>query len=285
MTYPVRSYPDHSFALALGAGGARGLAHIPIIEALDELGLKPVAIAGSSIGAIIAVCYAAGMSGRDIRVFFLDLIARRRTLAGALMKARVGRLKDVRTLGNPFLIDGEKLLQKFWPATVPQNFSELTIPVSIVTTDFHAREELVFSTGPLRPAVAASMAIPGAFQPVEHQGRILIDGGALNPLPFDIVAGKAAFTVAIDVIGGPGEEIHGQPTGFEIIFGALQLLQGAIVAEKLKTRRPEVLIRPPVDAFRVLDFFVAKKILEASEPVKDAFKRKIDAQMALGIPA
>ena len=143
----------------------------------------------------------------------------------------------------------------------------------------------MFETGPLRPAVAASMAIPGAFQPVEHEGRILIDGGTVNPLPFDLLQGKATFTIAIDVIGGPAEEIHGQPAGFEIIFGALQLLQGAIVAEKLKANRPEVLIRPPIDSFRVLDFLAARKVLEACELIKDEFKRKIDSQMALRIPA
>jgi len=276
---------DQSFSLVLGAGGARGLAHIPIIEALDELGLKPVAIAGTSIGSIIGVCYAAGMSGQDIRAFFLDVVARRKALAGALMTARVGRLKDMRTFGNPFLIDGEKLLKKYWPDSVPQSFEELDVPISVVTADFHARSELVFNTGPLRPAVAASMAIPGAFQPVEHQGRILIDGGTINPLPFDLLRNRTPLTVAVDVIGGPGEEMNGQPSGFEIVFGALQLLQGAIVSEKLKVKRPEILIRPPIDSFRVLNFFAARKILEACEPIKDEFKRKIEAHMNLRMSA
>ncbi len=268
-----------SFTLALGAGGARGLAHIPVIEVLDELGLKPVAIAGASIGAIIGACYSAGMSGKDIREFFLSLVTRRTAILSALMAARVGKWKDVASLGNPFLIDGTKLLEKFWPAAVPDSFSGLRIPLQVVVTDFHGRCETVYSSGALLPVVAASMAIPGAFQPVIHQGRVLVDGGTVNPLPFDLLKGKAPFTIAVDVTGGPAEEIDGQPSGFEVMFGALQLLQGAIVAEKLKNDRPQVLVRPPIDDFRVLDFFVAEKVLEASEPVKDELKRQIEAQM------
>ena len=101
----------------------------------------------------------------------------------------------------------------------------------------------------------------------------------MNPLPFDLLKGKAPFTIAIDVTGGPTHEINGQPSGFEVMFGALQLLQGAIVSEKLKHDSPQVLIRPPIDDFRVLDFFVAEKVLDASEPVKDELKRQIEAQL------
>ncbi len=267
------------FSLALGAGGARGLAHIPVIEALDELGLKPKAIAGASIGAIVGACYAAGMSGKDIRAFFLDLVSHRAALVATLLKVRVGRIKDIATLGSPLLLDGEKLLEKFWPEAVPTTFEELAIPLLIVTTDFHARSEMVFSSGPLLPAAAGSMAIPGAFQPVHYCDRIPVDGGTVNPLPFDLVQGKARATLAVDVTGGPNVEVNGQPAGFEVIFGALQLLQGAIIAEKLKSNRPDILIRPPIDNFRVLDFFAAKKVLAASEPVKDEIKRSIDTLM------
>lgn len=272
---------NRTFTLTLGAGGARGLAHIPVIEVLDELGLKPVAIAGSSIGAIIGACYAAGMTGQDIREYFLGLIAQRKALASALFKARVGRLKDIKSLGNPFLLNGEKLLDLFWPEAVPTSFEQLKLPLSVVTTDFHGRCETIFTQGPLLPAIAGSMAIPGAFQPVLYQDRILVDGGTVNPLPFDLISNKADFTIAIDVTGGPQDEPNGQPTGFEIIFGALQLLQGAIITEKLKISRPDILIRPPIDNFRVLDFFAAKKVLEASEPVRDELKRQIEKQLLI----
>lgn len=270
---------EHSFSLILGAGGARGLAHIPAIEVLDEMGLKPVAIAGSSIGAVIGACYAAGMTGKDIREFILGLVAHRTALAATLLAVRVGRFKDVTTLGNPFLLDGEKLLERFWPEAVPRSFEDLRMPLAVVTTDFHARKQLVFTAGDLLPPVAASMAIPGAFQPVHYRERILVDGGTVNPLPFDLLRSKAKFTIAIDVTGGPQPDVSGQPTGFEIMFGALQLLQGAIISEKLKQSQPDILIRPPIDNFRVLDFFAAGKVLEVSEPIKDELKRQIEARL------
>ncbi len=269
-------HPDPSFSLILGAGGARGLAHIPVIEALDEMGLKPANISGASIGAVIGACYAAGMTGKDIRDFFLSLVARRTALATTLLTVRVGRFKDVKTFGNPLLLDGEKLLQRFWPEPVPHCFEDLSIPLTVVTTDFHARQERIYTSGALLPVIAASMAVPGAFQPVYYQNRILIDGGTINPLPLDALHNKARFTIAVDVTGGPQPDVIGQPSGFDIIFGALQLLQGSIITEKLRQCRPDILIRPPIDTFRMLDFFNAKKILEVSEPVKDELKRRID---------
>jgi Predicted esterase of the alpha-beta hydrolase superfamily len=271
------SFSEMPFSLALGAGGARGLAHIHIIEALDELGIRPNAIAGSSIGAVIGACYAAGVAGKDIREFVLDLVSKRAFLATTLIAVRVGRFRDMTTLGNPLLLDGEKLLERLWPSVVPQDFEALDIPLSIVTTDFHARGPLILTSGPLLPAVAASMAIPGAFQPVEYRERILVDGGTVDPLPFDLLEEQPGITIAIDVTGGPVGEIKGRLTGFEVMFGSLQLLQGAIISEKLKLIRPEILIRPPIDNFRVLDFFAAKKVLDISEPVKDELKRKLEA--------
>jgi NTE family protein len=266
-----------TFGLALGAGGARGLAHITVLEVFDELGLKPVAIAGTSIGAMIGAAYAAGMSGRVIRAYAVDILRDRATLMAALVGARAGRLTDVFSgFGNPFLIDAEKFLDRLWPEAVPDNFENLSLPFTAIATDYYGRTEAVFQEGPLLPAIAASIAIPGLARPVRHGGRALVDGGAVNPLPFDHLIGRADVLVAVDVTGGPVPHASRAPSSFEMMFGTLQIMQGAIVAAKLKIYRPEIVLRPAIDRYRVLDFFDARAILEAAAPVKDELKRELE---------
>jgi NTE family protein len=172
------------------------------------------------------------------------------------------------------MLDAEIFLEIFWPAGVPARFEDLTIPLQVVAADFHGRSEAIFSSGALAPAVAGSMAIPGLIKPVEHDGRVLIDGGAVNPLPYDLLAGRADIVIAVDVTFGA---LRGRatPRPFDAMFGAAQIMQGAITAQKLKARPPDLLIRPPVERFRVLEFFRAAQILQACEAAKDDLKRTL----------
>jgi NTE family protein len=191
-------------ALALGGGGARGLAHIAMLEVFDELGLKPVALAGTSMGAIYAASYASGLSARELHDYTIATLADRRGTRSKLFAARIGRLADLFSpLGNPVLIDGEAFCDAFLPEAVPQTFAQCLIPLTVVATDYYARREKVFMEGPLRPAIAASMAIPGAIRPVRIDGRVLVDGATVNPLPIDHLAGKADIIVGVDVSGAP----------------------------------------------------------------------------------
>src|SRR5258708_30640834 len=109
--------PASSVAIALGGGGARGLAHIAVLEALDEMGLKPVAISGTSMGAIIGAAYAAGLTGAEIRAHALGVLRHRRQVMARLLEARVGRFVALfaARLSNPILIDGEIFLHLFSP--------------------------------------------------------------------------------------------------------------------------------------------------------------------------
>ncbi len=274
--------PDHpAIALALGAGGARGLAHIAVLEVFDELGIKPAAIAGTSIGALVGAAYAAGMSGRAIRGHALDLMRDRATLMAALISARTGRLSELLSgFGSPFLVDAEKFLARVWPDGLPDSFAALKIPFTAVATDYYGRVEAAFTEGPLLPAVAASIAIPSLMRPVRHDGRVLVDGGAVNPLPFDHLIGRADLIVAVDVTGGPSPHATRAPTPVEVMFGTLQIMQGAIVAAKLEIYRPEIVVRPAVDRFRILDFFEGGAILAAAAPVKDELKRELERRLS-----
>jgi NTE family protein len=275
----VQSQP--SVAVALGGGGARGLGHILALEALDEMGIAPVAISGTSIGAIIGAAYAARMAAREIRIFAQGVLRNRTEVMGKLLRARVGRFADLvlRGRGNPVLLDGEICLDLFWPDVVPDFFHELATPLYVVATDFHNRREIVVSDGALGPAVAGSMAIPGLIRPVEFGGHVLIDGGAVNPLPYDVLFDHADIVIAVDVTFGGRLRERRIPAPFESMFGAAQIMQGAITAQKLKMRPPDILVRPPVEQFAVLDFLRVGQILRAAEGAKDELKRKLSAQM------
>ncbi len=203
--YPRRRSGTPSIALALGGGGARGLAHIPVLEAFDELGLRPKIIAGTSIGAIFAAAYASGLSGKQIRAHTIEVLKKRLDLVRDLYAARVrasGGFFNA-LAPRPAFLAPERLLDIILPPQIARDFDHLTMPLKIVASDFYAQEAVVFSSGPLRPAIAASMALPVIFQPVQIDGRVLIDGGLVNPLPFDLVAGEADLTVAVDASGAP----------------------------------------------------------------------------------
>lgn len=266
-----------SFALALGSGGARGLAHIAVIEALDEMGVKPTAIAGTSLGALIGAAYAAGMRGKDIRHHVIRFAHDRRETMRRLLLARAGRLTDLLSgaVSQATQMDAEKFCTQFLPEAIPADFAALAIPLTAMTTDLHRRHELPICSGPLRPALAASIAFPGLFRPVILDDRILVDGGATNPLPFDQLAGRADFTVAVDVFGVPAQERTDLPSAWESVFTTLLIMGSTIVAAKHKHAAPDLVIRPNVAIFRTLDFYQASAIIRSAELVRPEIREKL----------
>jgi NTE family protein len=286
MAKPSRCGPPQSdpktFALALSGGGARALAEIVVIEALDEMGVKPVAIAGTSLGALVAAAYASGMSGKAMRRLVIERSHDRAGTLSRLMAARAAALTAWITapLGNPMLVDAVKFGAAFLPDSIPDDFADLAIPLTVIATDLYGRCEATFSTGALKPALAASMAVPGLVRPVEIDGRVLVDGATVNPLAFDRLRGVADVIVAVDCAGGPTEP-RGVPDAWECLFAAIQVMGQSIVAEKLKAGAPDLLIRPNIGIFRLLDFFQASAILRAAEPVKAEVKEKLGALLAV----
>ncbi len=268
-----------TFALALGGGGARGLAHIAVIEALDNMGVKPVAIAGTSIGSLVGAAYAAGMHGRDIRRHVIRFAHDRGETTRRLLASRAGTLADLfaGAFGQATQIDAEKFCAQFLPEAIPADFSELKIPLAVMATDLHRREEVPLIAGPLRSALAASIAIPGLLRPVAVNDRILIDGGTTNPLPFDRLRGSADRIVAVDVLTVPPAERADIPGALESIIVTLNIMGSAIVAGKLAQGAPDLVIRPNVAIFRTLDFYQATAILRASEPVKTEVQERLGA--------
>jgi NTE family protein len=269
---------ESRIGLALGGGGARGMVHILVCEVFDELGIKPAAIAGTSIGAIIGAGYAAGFSGSEMREATIAFYAKRREVLARLWKARPLAFTDLlrgRSVTPQF--DARVILESFVPGfeRLPETFEELEIPLKVIACDFYAWTEAVLAQGPLRPAIAASVSIPALFRPVTLDGRVLIDGGACNPLPFDHVT-DCDLTVACDVAGGPLESPGRTPGLLECIVGAAQISMQSVISEKLKWHQPDVLVRPDINGVFIMDFLKTQAILEMNLDFKDDLKRRLD---------
>ena len=257
-----------SVAIALGGGGARGMAHIHAIEALDELGIRPVAVAGSSIGAIMGAGLCAGIPGRAIRAHVVNTFGNPSELAARVWRLRPAMMGGVSRNGFRFgQMDVARIIEAFL-MPLPERFEELQVPLTVTAVDYYAHKELHLQTGDLASALAASAAIPGVFRPIRREGRILIDGGIYNPCPFDLVAGKADITVAIDVVGGPvGSDLR-EPSTIDCVVGANQLMMRSLVEEKRRIRAPTIFLRPHSSQVRALDFHRAAEVVESTAYLK-----------------
>ena len=177
-------------ALVLGSGGARGLAHIGAIEALEERGYTITSIAGCSMGSIIAGMYAAGQL-REAKEWFLSVD-----------KQLILRMMDINLLSGNSLVKGQRIIHELEKVVPDRPIENLNIPCSIVASDMVNTEEVVFRTGSLFEAIRASISIPLFFQPVQMGNRLLIDGGILNPLPLHVVERtEGDILVAADISG------------------------------------------------------------------------------------
>jgi NTE family protein len=248
--------PTDGFALALGGGAAKAFAHIPILEAMDELGVTPTEISGTSMGSILGGLYASGMSGKEIRKYAVDLFTRKTQLFQKLF------LKDGRTWSSlfnvvrPAIIDPIVLFETVFPAELAADFSGLRIPMKIIATDFYRQSQVVLEEGPLLPAIAASSALPMLLTPVEIDGLVLIDGG-------------------IDVTGSDYSRKSGLPSGMDTWIGSFSITLHSLVAAKLECSRPDLLIEPPIGKFKTMDFFKIEELLEAADPAKEVFKQEL----------
>jgi len=187
-------------ALVLGSGGARGYAHIGTLQVLEERGYEVVAIAGTSIGALIGGLYAAGKL--DEYVEWVTPLTQRDVL----------RLLDPNLLGGSGAFRLDRVLARMSEILDGAQIEDLPIPYTAVATDIGARREVWFTSGPVDVAIRASVAIPGVITPIMVNGRLLVDGGVLNPVPMEPVIGSGAdFTLAVELAGQQGRRFAASP--------------------------------------------------------------------------
>jgi NTE family protein len=244
--------------VALGGGGVRGLAHVPVLQVLDDLGIRPAVIAGASMGAIVGALYASGLSAREIREGVERHVILKDDKWRDVIEKKEDLLKWVSAFKKSFtrsgLINAQGLLQHLFNEIKVSCFEELGLPLLVVAADFWTGEQVIFEKGDLMSAVLASMAVPGVFAPVEIDGRVLIDGGVVNLVPYDLVMERADFAIAVNVsrMRAPGR--HDMPNALEALLGAFDIMQATALAEKMKVRKPDVYLWPQVSNVRMLDF-------------------------------
>ena len=238
-------YPK--IGLALGSGGARGLAHIGVIKVLEEEGIPIHMIAGSSMGALVGTFYAAGhnveylikISQAFRRKYFLDF-----------------------TLPKLGLISGNKIKEFIRIFTHNKNIEDLKLPVAIIATDVHTGEKVVFRKGPIAERLRASISIPGIFVPETVEGRMLFDGGVSDRVPVSVVREMGAdIVIAVDVAGLKTNATIS--TIYDVIFQSIDIMQKELVTSR--ELQADVMIRPDVEMYNAYSFAQASEIIEKGE--------------------
>ena len=267
---------EPKIGVALGGGSARGLAHIPLIEAMDELGLRPAIIAGTSIGALIGAGWANNMSGKALRDYAFEVLDSMQAITRRIWSAQTRDMRRLFTQGLSMQLDPETVVEAFTPKGFPKTFRELRTPLNIVSSDFWAWHQVVFDAGPLRRAIAASIAVPSLFRPLQLDGRLLVDGGVTNPLPVDLASAGVDILVGIDVNGEPLNVPHVRiPSPLDLIWGSAQIMAHQLTAHMMAAYRPDIYIRPHVQTFPAHEFWRVREIVAAGDFQKERFKRKL----------
>ena len=222
---------EPKIGLALGSGGARGLAHIGVLKVLEEENIPIDMIAGTSMGALVAAFYAAGQD--------IDAL-----------------LKISRTFKRKYFIDmtmpklgfvlGKRIKDFIRIFTFNKKIEELNLPVALVATDIHTGEKVVFREGPIAEAVRASISIPGIFVPETVNGRLLVDGGVSDRVPVSVVRDMGAdIVIAVDVSGlKKNQEIS---TIYDVILQSLDIMQQELISNR--ALQSDIYLRPAVKNF------------------------------------
>ncbi len=231
--------------LALSGGGARGLAHIGAIRALERAGVPIDCLTGSSMGGIIAAAYACGLSPDELEQEIASFTRIRQLL----------RLADP-GMPNAGLLRGNRLQAYFENRLGKRTFAELERPLALIAVDLNSRQEVVFQEGSIALALRATTALPGLFMPLELEGMRLVDGGLLNNLPIDVARKMGArIVIAVDVNPHPEDisrswdsESRWVPNGltrtFVVLDEAARLMMQVIQDVKMQQYPPDVIIRP-----------------------------------------
>ena len=247
--------------LTLSGGGARGFAHIQILKAFDELGIKPAYISGTSMGAVIGSMYASGLSALDIGELFKNLKLK-----------QFLRLFDLSVKGSG-LLKGNRIQEIFETALRGKTFSDLEIPLKIVATRYYKRDQLVFESGKVDFAVRASMSIPGIFEPVPYEGDLLLDGGLVNLIPFDILEDDCDHVIAIDV----SEEIPGpnKLNMIDFLATSFSIVQGKYAEELLKVNPPDYYMKITLKGLAMMEFNKYDFIMSKTNKYRLEMKRHL----------
>ncbi|HZQ08660.1 MAG TPA: patatin-like phospholipase family protein [Anaerolineae bacterium] len=268
----ARKIARRQVGLALSSGGARGLAHIGVLQVLEREGIPIDLIAASSMGSLVGALYAAGLPLGEI-VKVAQLMQRQTNpLTGFSMW-------DIGVPPRAGLIRGNKTLDYLRKVLHDKKFEDLETPLSIVTCDVITGEEVLFDSGPVADAVRASISIIGVFEPAHIGEHFLVDGGTVNPVPTSVLKDKHAdIVIASNVIPGLPERMHRKeqlktgkaPNVISIVLGAIEIMESEII--KSRSDAIDILIAPDVAQFSSLDYDRVNDIIQVGQ---DAAERAL----------
>ncbi len=258
-------------ALVLGGGGARGIAHIGVIEELERRGYEISAVAGTSMGALVGGMYASG----NLQAF--------REWMCSLDKYKVFSLMDF-SFGGSGWVKGDRVIRAMKQLVPDVQIEQLEIPFTAVAADWMTGEEILFRRGGLYHAIRSSISIPSFFKPVHRGNHLLIDGGVVNPLPVNrVLRTEGDLLVAVDVCMGfgqhPERRIRQSENSFKMIHSTIQIMQQRIARLTCAACPPDILIPMAADSFGVFEMYRAAEIVRAGHAIArkalDEYEKKL----------
>ena len=263
---PPRPTRPPRVALALGGGAARGFAHIGVIEVLEENGIRPDIVTGTSAGSLVAALYASGRTGKELETIAINMDE--------------SALTDWSFPGRG-LIRGEALAAYIRSATGNKPLEQMKIPLGIVATDLDSGKPIVFRRGDVGTAVRASSAVPAVFQPVKLGTHEYVDGGLTSPVPVRAARDMGAdVIIAVDISqlpdgGATGDALHMLLQTFSIMSRSIN---------ELELKEAEVALHPRLVGVAGTDFTVRKKNIEAGREAALAMLPLIKAKVSTPVP-
>jgi len=283
MSVDIKNLKVH---LVLGSGGARGIAHIGVINELEKLNCKIISVSGCSMGAVVGGIYCTG----KLPLFAEWLLS--------ITKRDVFSLMDF-TLSTAGLIKGKKVLHVIEEFIGTHNIEELKIPFTAIATDLHKREEVHYTNGNLYKAIRASIGMPSLFTPLIEHDKLLVDGGILNPLPISAVRKKEENEIVVavnlcdkrekspfpmkknesfinmDYFGAHLQNLFSEwfkkedakpeleePNMISILTHTIDLMQDKITEQTIKQYKPDILVNIRRDFAKTMDFHLAGELIE-----------------------
>lgn len=262
---PAVVVPEPRVALVLGGGAARGFAHIGVIRVLEQEHIPIDLVVGTSVGSLIGAIYASERDSFDLE-----------WTAFQLTQDDIFDFRLMNTVLGMGYAKGEKIEAWLTTKIRQKNIEQLKVPFAAVATDLNWGYKVVLDRGSVAKAVHASSAIPGVFEPVNHVGKLLVDGGVVDNIPIDVARQKGAdIVVAVDISEDVGN------TSIKNILDVLLQTTNIMFAENVSHLRggADVLVTPRVGSVGMLDFSKKKECMQAGMEATRAALPKIRAAM------
>ena len=242
-------------ALVLAGGGARGVAHIGAIEELERQGFEISAVAGTSMGALVGGVYASG---------YLEPFK-----------------EWMRALSTEGLVKGDRVMEAMKELVPDVQIERMPVPFAAVAADLLTGDEVVLDSGGLYDAIRASISIPSVFRPVHRDGRVLVDGGTVNPLPLNRVRREEGdLLVAVDVSARFGADsvrrANASLNYYKVLIASSQIMQQRITQLMCRLYKPDIMVGLPADSYGMFEFYRSEEILEAGRAATRAALERLE---------